>query len=323
MAVQQGQDYVLQLRDEIELALIGGQRVGLLGLTSVALDLLRSLAPSGLVGSITAIYDLKPREMITLGLAVYSLEELQNDCPDVLVVCSNEDKEKLIEQALPYIAGAPRLVIAGFEHYGFRDAGFTELLSELLVPSIANGYDNCQVHLYQCLTNASRLGLSGAVVEFGTYKGGTSVFLANTVKRLGQDWPVYSFDTFDGFPARRSPLDMYHNPDCEYRDKDAVLAYTSRAGVQLIEGDIVETASQLADQEFVLSFFDTDNYSSAKAGLDIVRDRTVVGGAIIFDHWVGRERFRYTLGERFAARALLEDKRYFNLHGTGVFLRQA
>lgn len=321
MTVQQ--NHVDQLREETELALLKGQRVGLLGLTPVTIDLLRSLAPVGLLDSITAIYDLKPQEKLTLGPAVRSLEELHGDSLDVLVVCSDEDKEVLIEQALPYITGTPRLVIAGFEQYRFRDPGFTELLSELLVPSIANGYDNCQIHLYQCLTNAAKLGISGAVVEFGTYKGGTSVFLANAVKRLGQEWPVFSLDTYDGFPPRRSPLDMYNNPDCEYRDKAAVLAYTSRAGVQLIEGDIVETASQLADHQFVLSFFDTDNYSSAMAGLDVVRDRTAVGGAIIFDHWVGRERFRYTLGERFAARVLLEDKRYFNLHGTGVFLRQA
>jgi O-methyltransferase len=56
--------------------------------------------------------------------------------------------------------------------------------------------------------------------------------------------------------------------------------------------------------------------------LKIVRERTLVGGAIVFDHFTGVDRFRYTLGERIAGRVLLDDSRYFHLHGTGVFYRQ-
>jgi hypothetical protein len=43
---------------------------------------------------------------------------------------------------------------------------------------------------------------------------------------------------------------------------------------------------------------------------------------MVFDHATGIDRFRYTLGERLAARLLLGDARYFHLHGTGVFDRQ-
>ena len=42
----------------------------------------------------------------------------------------------------------------------------------------------------------------------------------------------------------------------------------------------------------------------------------------VFDHFTGTSRFRYTLGERIAGRVLLDDPRYFHLHGTGVFYRQ-
>ena len=42
----------------------------------------------------------------------------------------------------------------------------------------------------------------------------------------------------------------------------------------------------------------------------------------VFDHFTGTDRFRYTLGERMAARVLLDDPRWFCLHGTGVFYRQ-
>lgn len=60
----------------------------------------------------------------------------------------------------------------------------------------------------------------------------------------------------------------------------------------------------------------------AGAAIEVVRDRTVPGDAIVFDHLAGIDRFRHTLGERIAATSLLDDARYLNLHGTGVFLRQ-
>ena len=46
----------------------------------------------------------------------------------------------------------------------------------------------------------------------------------------------------------------------------------------------------------MLSFVDTDNYSSACVALAVVQERTVVGGAIVFDHFTGADRFRYTIG---------------------------
>jgi hypothetical protein len=58
----------------------------------------------------------------------------------------------------------------------------------------------------------------GAVAEFGMFKGDTTMFLSRIIERLGADWPVIGFDTFDGFPPRRSPLDMYDHPDCVFTD---------------------------------------------------------------------------------------------------------
>jgi O-methyltransferase len=75
-------------------------------------------------------------------------------------------------------------------------------------------------------------------------------------------------------------------------------------------------------EDLVLTFIDTDNYTPARAALEVARERTVPGGAIVLDHFTGTSRYRYPLGERIAGRVLLDDPRYFNLHGTGVFYRQ-
>lgn len=318
----QANDFDKLLEDTEAEILEHGSRVGILGMTSVAAALMRQLRSAGLHTAVRGVFTPKQVEGLEMMIKVRTLEDLLDEKLDALVVASDRNKESLIEAALPYINGTPKLIVAGYGHLAFHDERFHELETDLLVPSIANGYPNCLIHIYQCLTNAAQLGLEGSVVEFGTFKGGTTAFLGSTIRRLNVRWPVISFDTFSGFPPRRSPLDMYNHADCVFTDVEAVRSYTSRFDVELVEGDIVNTASQLKDTDVVLTFVDTDNYSSARAALDVVIDKTVLGGAIIFDHFTGVDRFRYTLGERFAAKRLVEDPRYFNLHGTGVFMRQ-
>lgn len=161
------------------------------------------------------------------------------------------------------------------------------------------------------------------VAEFGMFKGGTTMLISRFVEELGADWKVFGFDTFSGFPEKRNPLDMYAHPDCVFLDVDMVRAVFAKRNVEVVDGDVVETVSKLTDQDLVLSFVDTDNFTSAQAIIRVIAERTQVGGAIIFDHWTGHDRHIDTIGERIAAKALAADPRYFNLHGTGVFMRQS
>ncbi|MGH3719287.1 MAG: TylF/MycF/NovP-related O-methyltransferase [Pseudonocardiaceae bacterium] len=318
---------VLKLLADLEHELLSGARsVGILGLTSVTLDILDSLAPSGLASTVVAAYvpgaDAAQRNNLPLSVPVLPFAALSNDRHDVLVVAADDEKEDLLRAALPYIQNTPTVIVAGYGHLAFRDPVFRDELAQLLVPSLANGYPHTLTHLYQCLCNAARLGLKGVVAEFGMFKGGTTMFLSRVIERLGATWPVIGFETFGGFPSRRSPLDIYDHHDCVFTDLAAVQRYLGGRDIEIVSGDIVNTSTRLEKEVLVLSFIDTDNYSSATAALKMVTERTVAGGAIIFDHFTGVDRFRYTLGERMAGSVLLDDPRYFHLHGTGVFYRQ-
>jgi O-methyltransferase len=287
--------------------------------------LLAYLGPTGLLSEVVIYASDSSAALASSSLCVplLPLKALAEAEHDVLVVASDEDKEEVLLESLPFIQGTPRVILAGYGHLEFRDPVFHQEVAQLLVPSLANGYPNSLIHLYQCLANAARLKLSGVVVELGIFKGGTTMFLSRIMERLGMDGPVIGFDTFDGFPSRRSPLDMYDHPDCVFTDLPAVRRYLAGRNVEIVAGDIAHTCSRLENESIVLTFVDTDNYSPTRAALGIVRERTVVGGAIVFDHFTGAQRFRYTLGERIAGRVLLEDPRYFHLHGTGVFYRQS
>jgi O-methyltransferase len=320
----QADDVQLLVDDLVREVLAGARPVAILGLTPVAIQLLQALRTHGLEEVVRGVYDPAPSiERVGDRVSVQTLEELRNDLFEVVVVASDEQKEQLLLAALPYLQGSPRVLVAGYAHYAFGDQLFERLTSEMHVPSLANGYPNSLVHIYQCLSNAARLNLDGVVVEFGMFKGGTTMFIARVVRALGMEWPVIGFDTFEGFPPRRSPLDMYDHPDCEFHDKAAVERYLDGWNVEIVEGDIVETCRRLESEDVVVAFVDTDNYTPAVAAVDVLRRRVVPGGAIVFDHFTGTDRFRYTLGERIAAAELLQDPRFFNLHGTGVFFRQS
>ncbi|MGH3429233.1 MAG: TylF/MycF/NovP-related O-methyltransferase [Mycobacteriales bacterium] len=282
-----------------------------------------SLSMIGMEGCLTGIYTADGEAADGLStVAPKAMARLEHDSPDIVVVASDVEKEALIEAAAPHLRPSTRLLVGGYGHYEFRDPMFLEETQNALVPSLANGYPGSLIHIFQCLQNASRLGLNGAVAEFGMFRGGTTMLLSRFIERLGQSWKVYGFDTFSGFPPRRSVLDMYAHPDCVYLDEQAARRYLSERNVEIVSGDLVETADRMAGQPLILAFVDTDNYTPATKVLDVIQDNVLVGGAIVFDHFTGQNRFLYTLGERLAAKRLLDDPRYFNLHNTGVFLRQ-
>jgi O-methyltransferase len=299
-------------------------RVAIIGRTPAALSFVGALLSMGLSHHLLGIYDeCGTAAGDALPTDARPLADLARDKPNLVVVAADGEKEHLIESALPFLSVDTKLIIGGFGHFRFKDRVYDRETGNAFAPSFANGYPNTLIHIFQCLGNAARLNLTGVVAEFGMFKGGTTMLISRFIEALGQRWRVYGFDTFDGFPAPRSPLDMYAHPDCVYLDEETVRRFFAARDVEIVAGDIVETVSVLKDQDIVLAFVDTDNYTSAARVLEVISDRIVRGGAIVFDHFTGRDRFLYTLGERMAAKVLLDDPRYFNLHDTGVFMRVA
>lgn len=300
-----------------ELAQEPGRSFAILGHTSVTYDLLTLFQQMGADERLLGVYANPP------GGTIRPMACLKDDGPDVVVIAADETKEDILEQALPFLPPVTKVLFGGYGHFAFRDDVFREVNETAFITSLANGYPYTVVHMYQVLANAARLGLTGVVAEFGMFKGGTTLIMSRLIERLGQNWPVIGFDSFDGFPPKRSLLDMYAHPDCVFRDEAVVRRCVAGRNIEVVKGDIVATARRLEREQVLLAFLDTDNYTPAKAVLEVISDRVVVGGAIVFDHFTGRNRHRYTLGERMAGKVLLGDKRYFHLHDTGVFFRQA
>lgn len=308
----------LKLRTEV-CARRPGVRVAIVGWTPAAIELAGDPIFTNGAASLLGLFvqfDAAQHKSIK------PLAALAKEQPDIVVIAEDAEKESLMEAVAKILPPETKLLIGGFSHFAFRDEAFEQIRQEFFIPSFANGYENSLVHIYQCLQNARRLGLEGVVAEFGMFKGGTTLLISKFIEKMGADWKIFGFDTFDGFPPRQSALDMYAHPDCVFHDVELVKAVFAGRNVEIVKGNVVQTVARLKDENLVLSFVDTDNFSSASAIIRVIAERTVVGGAIVFDHWTGHDRHLDTIGERIAAKVLAADERYFNLHGTGVFLRQ-
>lgn len=312
-----------KLQDELLAALARSPdaRVAVVGRTATAYKITSYLSAHGLASNFVGLY--APDTDGSPAGPFAPIGNLVATAPDIVVVAEDTCKEALLDEIAAYVVPPTRIMIGGYGHLAFHDEAFARSVRDALVPSLANGYPNCLVHLYQNLRHAARQKLHGVVAEFGMFRGGTTMLLSKFVEELGQDWKVIGFDTFGGFPPPRSALDLYAHPDCVFRDVGAVRRQLAGRNVEIVEGDVVDTATLLAGEDIVLAFIDTDNYTSANRVVDVVADRVVKGGSIVFDHWTGAGRHLYTIGERMAARRLAGDVRYYNLHGTGVFLRVA
>lgn len=307
----------LQLMDEIAQRGVSCS-IAIVKASPAAFQIARSITEAGLGGLLVGTFDL---DIVSDSGPVQRLDLLPQRDPDIVVVAEDFDKERYLEALSVLLKPTVRVLIGGYGHFAFRDAAFDAARKTEYVTSYANGYPHTLVHLFQCLRHAKRRGLSGVVAEFGMFKGGTTLLLYNFIRSIGAEWKVFGFDTFSGFPARRSILDMYNHPDCVFPDQMMVERVFSTLDVEVVAGDVVDTVDKLANQDIVVAFVDTDNYTSASKILDVISDRVVVGGSIVFDHFTGRDRHLYTIGERIAAKKLLDDDRYLNLHDTGVFLR--
>jgi O-methyltransferase len=300
----------------------GATSIAVIGLSADALAIATALQE---LGGEVSIFDPRPeRDQDRLTPWV----ELESTDPDLVVIAVDREKEVLLQASAAVLDKQdplPQVVLTGLAHQERTDELFEDLEAPALVPSYATGHPHTRAHLYDCLKAAAANGRKGAIVELGSFKGGTSVWLAKAARSLGlKESHVIAFDAWQGFPPRRSLLDLYEHPRCVFSDIDAVRAYTAPYGVELVAGDIYETAPRrLRDEPILLAFVDTDNYSGTKVALETILPNLSSGGAIVFDHYYTTENYAYTVGERIAASEVLAGKGLLNLAGTGVFLKLA
>jgi O-methyltransferase len=315
--------FVPDLLEQIYAAIAHGSKsIILCGVNTASIKIMATLQAGALISYVTGIID-NSRELQGASFFGYEVQ-LFNALPtlqmDTLVITDDAGKETILERIAQLDGRLPLILYSGDKNYLFDDAALSEIVKSCPVKSKAGGYPNMLVHLYQALSYVAERKLPGEVTEFGVYQGGTTVIMAKILRHVGYPVKIYGFDTFAGFPARKSMLDNYNDRKCEFPDYQTVRDYCAPYNIELIPGDICDTYTRLRGIPLALSFFDTDNYSATRRALQMCWDQTVDGGVLAFDHYYS-PGWNKTIGERIAIREVLGDKRAFNLHGTGIFLK--
>jgi O-methyltransferase len=152
----------------------------------------------------------------------------------------------------------------------------------------------------------------GDIVECGVFLGGSIMFFAEMCKRYEQgDRVIYALDTFTGF-LRRSELDVDWDgkPICEPTEsqnrreeaEENIRSVGWRQDlVQIVEGDVLETAPALPGTQIAILRLDTDTYDTTAAELESLYPRVVPGGVVIIDD------YGWGLGQRAAVDEYFRD----------------
>jgi O-methyltransferase len=179
--------------------------------------------------------------------------------------------------------------------------------------------------LCQAVRHIEANNVSGAFVECGVYRGGSSMAAAMSFTKPRD---LYLYDTFEGMSApstndwhvgsKRSAADLLSANDKSarvwcYSSLEEVRSNMNKTGyphdlVHCIQGRVEETIPRSAPDEIALLRLDTDWYESTKHELEHLYPRLSPGGILIIDDygcWAGA---RKAVDEYFA--------------GAGVFLNR-
>lgn len=167
--------------------------------------------------------------------------------------------------------------------------------SELWKRSLETSLDFVEKHLstalcfdYRSELHAhalSRLPKEGLICEFGVYKGDSVNAIADALVAVGDDRPVYGFDSFVGLGEDWAG----HVARAGAFNLDGILPEV-RPSVSLIAGWVNDTLPGFLDTHkdpIALAHIDTDTYTPCQQILTALEDRLVPGTVIIFDELIG------------------------------------
>lgn len=129
----------------------------------------------------------------------------------------------------------------------------------------------------------------GDIIEFGSYRGGSAIFMANVAKRLGMTGTVYALDTFAGLPAADPVLDFLTTNDFKNTSFESFSERISKLGLPNlvpIKGTFQETTSNLlkCSQKILLSYLDCKTYESTRYALSSVLPHMHAQGGYLLLH---------------------------------------
>jgi hypothetical protein len=128
----------------------------------------------------------------------------------------------------------------------------------------------------------------GHIVEFGTDRGGSAVFMAIVANEFCPGTKVYAFDSFAGMPETDPDRDVHKKGDFHLASDEELRLFVGQVGVrnlELVKGLFRDTiATSLPPVGPIrLTHIDCDLYDAVRDSYDGSKPQMVPGGYIVFD----------------------------------------
>jgi Macrocin-O-methyltransferase (TylF) len=128
----------------------------------------------------------------------------------------------------------------------------------------------------------------GHLVEFGSYKGGSAIFMAALAQKFLPGVRVAAFDTFSGMPTTDRAVDAHRAGSFSDVDLPELRRYVEWIGLQnltFVQGFFEDTAATVLRQCGSVAFchIDCDIRSAVEYAYDVTRPHMVPGGYWVFD----------------------------------------
>lgn len=130
---------------------------------------------------------------------------------------------------------------------------------------------------------------AGDIYEFGSFMGGSAVFMGTLLKGLGRRARVYAFDTYEGMPATDAVRDLHSKGDFSDTGYAGLLDYIQDAGlsdhVRTVKGEFGATLPGVLAQDgsVGLAHVDCDIYGPIKQVVRACLPRMTAGAHVVFD----------------------------------------
>ncbi len=130
--------------------------------------------------------------------------------------------------------------------------------------------------------------LTGNVIEFGSYAGGSALFMAALAQRLRPGCRVYALDTYEGMPEVEAGIDHHHAGqfgDAHVGEIEAVRRRYGLDNLVLVKGLFDEAFFDIPQSErrFFLSHVDCDIHASMLSAIRLSREHLADAGYMVFD----------------------------------------
>ncbi len=125
------------------------------------------------------------------------------------------------------------------------------------------------------------------VIEFGSFKGGTAVFMALVLREVAPEATLWALDTFEGMPVTDKTIDAHGKGDFSDSSLPALNEVINQLGLTNlipVKGLFQDTFPQIsAGLKFGLAHIDADIYSAIKYAQDAVWPHMTKGGYVVYD----------------------------------------